>query len=87
MTSRLTVEDGKERVFGILVERVHHAAPILVDLGRHAVILASRAVVAGLHPVARVRAHLRRDCFVQGVDHQTSACLRHSTGFVCESKK
>lgn len=58
MASRLTVEDREKCVLGVLVEGVHHATPVLVDLGRHAVIFASCAIVAGLHPVAGVRAHL-----------------------------
>lgn len=54
----LTVEHREERVLGVLVERVHHATPVLVDLGSHAVVVVPTGTVAGLHAVARVRPHL-----------------------------
>lgn len=56
--SRLTVENGEESVLGVAVEGVHHAAPVLVDLRRHALVVVPATVVARLYAVARVRAHL-----------------------------
>lgn len=55
----LTVEHGKERVLCVVVEGIHHAAPVLVDLCRHAIVIVTTAAVARFHAVARVGSHLQ----------------------------
>lgn len=45
-------------MLGVVVERVHHAAPVLVDLGCHTVVAVPADAIAGLYAVARVSAHL-----------------------------
>ena len=58
-------------MLGIAVEGVHHATPVLIYLGRHALVVVP-ATVAGLHAVARVRADLR-----PGGQDRARALLKH----------
>lgn len=46
-------------MLGVVVEGVHHAAPVLVDLGRHALFIVTSAAVARLHAMARVGSYLQ----------------------------
>lgn len=56
-----TVEHGEKRVLGVIIEGIHHAAPVLVDLGRHPLVIVHAAAVARFYTVARIRSYLQGD--------------------------